>query len=228
MKRRFKFYNKYKHGIPAIIYLLIYLVWFAHLENTVTKHYEIIHMKPDNYIPFCEIFIIPYLLWFGYVAVTVIYLFLKDKYDFYKCCIFLFTGMTIFLLISTFMPNGHLLRPTVMPRDNIFTRMVQQLYRTDTSTNIWPSIHVYNSIGSHLAIINCKALKKHKVLTGASLILCILIILSTVMIKQHSVFDVFTAFIMAACMYIIVYHREYSIIPHAIHRKKKRTQPQTS
>ena len=38
-----------------------------------------------------------------------------------------------------------------------------------------------------------------------SLILCVSIILSTVFIKQHSVFDVLTAFIMGAVMYILVY-----------------------
>ena len=39
-----------------------------------------------------------------------------------------------------------------------------------------------------------------------SLILCVSIILSTMLIKQHSVFDVITAFIMAFIMYLIVYY----------------------
>ena len=222
------FFQRYKHGLPALLYLIVYLVWFFRLEKTVTKHYEVIHMKLDDYIPFCEVFIIPYLLWFIYVAAVVIYLFFKNKNDFIKCCIFLFTGMTVFLLISTFWPNGHHLRPYVMPRDNIFTQLIQYLYASDTSTNIWPSIHVYNSIGAHLAIINCKSLKKHKVLTGASLVLCVSIILSTVLIKQHSMFDVFTAFIMAACMYIVVYHHEYSLVTYVLHSRKKHSQPQVS
>ena len=34
---------------------------------------NIIHVALDDYIPFCEYFIIPYLLWFFYVAATVIY-----------------------------------------------------------------------------------------------------------------------------------------------------------
>lgn len=90
------FYKRYRYGIPAIIYLLIYLIWFRYLEKTVTSHYQVIHLKVDNYIPFCEVFIIPYLLWFAYVAVAVLYLFFFHKEDFIKCCIFLFTGMTVF------------------------------------------------------------------------------------------------------------------------------------
>jgi len=221
-------YQRYRYGIPAAMYLLLYLIWFRHLEKTVTKQYQVIHLKIDDHIPFCEIFIIPYLLWFLYVAIIVIYLFIFHKNDFIKCCLFLFTGMTVFLLISTFLPNGHHLRPHVMPRDNIFTQWIGILYRTDTSTNIWPSIHVYNSIGAHLAVIHCSKLKKNKVITGTSCILCILIILSTVFIKQHSVFDVLTAFLLAGEMYVIIYHREYSLLSKISNRKNKNAQPQAT
>ncbi len=228
MKNPKSFYQRYKHGIPAVIYFIVYMIWFSYLERTVTKHYEIIHMKLDNYIPFCEIFIIPYLLWFGYVAVVMLYLFFRHKDDFTKNCVFLFTGMTIFLVISTFWPNGHLLRPREMPRDNIFTQLIGYLYQTDTSTNIWPSIHVYNSIGTHLAVAHCEKLRNNKVITLFSLILCVSIILSTVLIKQHSVFDVFTAFIMALVMYIAVYHNEYSLVMKVLQNRRKHSQPRVS
>lgn len=112
--------------------------------------------------------------------------------------------MTVFLLVSTFFPNGHHLRPSVMPRDNIFTQLVALLYRTDTSTNLWPSIHVYNSIGAHIAFRRSE-LGKNKVLRFASFFLCVSIILATVFLKQHSVFDMVTAFVMAGALYAVVY-----------------------
>lgn len=227
MKNVKNLYQKYRHAIPLLIYAVIYLSWFGYLEKTVTSHYRVIHTDLDDYIPFCEIFIIPYLLWFVYVAGVVVYLFFKNKTDYTKCCWFLFTGMTIFLIISTLWPNGHHLRPYTMPRDNIFTQMIAQLYQTDTSTNIWPSIHVYNSIGAHLAIAKCKELKKHKLLQAGSLILCISIILSTVLIKQHSTFDVVTAFIMAAIMYVLVYDKEYNLAAR-LQRRKRSSRPQIS
>ena len=121
-----KYFFKYKHAIPLLIYGIIYLTWFGHLERTV-KHYKLIHVALDDYIPFCEVFIIPYLLWFVYVAVTVAFLFFKYKDDYFKCCTFLFTGMTVFLLVSTLFPNGHHLRPFIMPRDNIFTDLVAMI-----------------------------------------------------------------------------------------------------
>ena len=203
---------KYWHIIPLAIYGFIYINWFGYLEKTVRKDFYVIHMDIDDYIPFVEIFIIPYLLWFAYIAVVVTFLFFKNRKDYAKCCAFLFTGMTLFLTISTIWPNGHLLRPQVMPRDNIFTQLVANLYQTDTSTNIWPSIHVYNSIGAHLAVSQSACLKKYKGIQIGSLLLCVSIILSTMFIKQHSAFDVLTAFVLAGLMYTIVYDPEHSLV----------------
>lgn len=200
-----KYYERYKHAIPLFIYGVIYLSWFSYVEKTVTRPENLIHMKADDVIPFCEIFVVPYFLWFAYVSIIVVYLFFKGKQDYYRVCTFLFTGMTVFLIVSTLWPNGHHLRPAVMPRDNIFTALVSYLYKIDTPTNLWPSIHVYNSLGAHFAIIKNSKLGQKPVIHAGSLILCISIILSTMFIKQHSVFDVLTAFIMAAVMYIVVY-----------------------
>lgn len=217
MKKVKKFYTNYRHAIPLIVYGIIYLTWFCHLEKTVTKQYTVIHMALDDYIPFCEVFVIPYFLWFAYVATVVLYFFFKDKNDYYRTCIFLFTGMTIFLIISTLWPNGHHLRPYTMPRDNVFTHLVEKLYHTDTPTNLWPSIHVYNSLGAHFAIIRSKHFENRKGIRIASFILAVSIILSTMFIKQHSVFDVLTAFGLAAIMYLVVYRYDLVLGVRHVH-----------
>lgn len=200
-----KIFARYRHAIPLIIYAIIYLSWFGYLEKTVKRPENLIHMNLDDKIPFCEVFIVPYLLWFVYISAVVLYFFFKDKQDYYRACTFLFTGMTVFLVVSTLWPNGHHLRPAVMPRDNIFSTMVAMLYKTDTPTNLWPSIHVYNSLGAHFAVFRNEKLHRKPVVHIGSLVLCVSIILSTMFLKQHSVFDVLTAFIMAAVMYIVVY-----------------------
>lgn len=221
------YYEKYKHIIPAIAYLIIYLTWFFWVEQKTAKNYTVIHVALDDRIPFCEWFIIPYLLWFAYVLTVVLLFFFKDKDDYFRTCIFLFTGMTIFLIISTLFPNGQHLRPKVMPRDNILTTLVSYLYSTDTPTNIWPSIHVYNSLGAHFAIMKSRQLADKKWIRLGSLILCISIILSTMFLKQHSVFDVVTAFIMAAIMYGITY--KYDILTaYRERRTHKKATPQVN
>lgn len=212
---------KYRHAIPLILYGIIYWLWFCYLEDTVTTQYRVIHMRIDDYIPFCEIFVIPYFMWFLYVAVAVMLLFFTDKKEYYKSCIFLAVGMTVFLIISTLWPNGHHLRPDIMPRNNIFTQMIQGLWLTDTPTNLWPSIHVYNSIGAHLAIMHSKVLADKKGIRIASFLLAISIILSTVLIKQHSVFDMLTAFVMAFVMYVLVYRRNLVLALRVAWQRRK-------
>ena len=76
---RQKLWNQYKHLIPLLTYMLVYMVWWGHLEDTVTTKYKVIHMGIDDHIPFVEIFIIPYLAWFAYVSTTVVALSLRMR-----------------------------------------------------------------------------------------------------------------------------------------------------
>ena len=213
-----KFFLKYKHGL-WFLYALLYFPWFSYLEKTVTTNFHEIHMSVDDKIPFCEFFIIPYFLWFAFVGIGLAYFFLKDAKEFNRLCIFLGVGMTLFLVVSTVYPNGCYLRPEVFPRDNIFTDLVRRLYTTDTSTNLFPSIHVYNSIAICLAVWYSKHLKHRKVIRTGALILTILIVLSTMFLKQHSVFDVLTAFILCAVMWGLLYG------PHAIRLSGRQKHP---
>lgn len=215
-------YTKYRHGIPLLAYMIIYLTWFAWLEDTNKKNYQIIHVNLDDYIPFLEIFVVPYFLWFAYVAAVVLFLFLKSKQEYYRACCFLFTGMTVFLIISTLWPNGHHLRNTVTLGDNIFAQMVALLWKTDTPTNLWPSIHVYNSLGAHFAIIRSANLENRKWIKIASCVLAVSIILSTMFIKQHSVFDVITGIALGTLMYALVYRRDVVMAARAHQRMKRR------
>ena len=142
-------FDKYHHAW-VFLYGFIYMPWFSWLEKHVTSNYFVIHSVFDDYIPFIEIFIIPYLLWFVYVSGTVLYFFFTDKQGFYRICTLLITGMTLFLIICTIFPNGLNLRPSTFARDNIFVDLVRFIYRADTSTNVLPSLHVYKSIGCYI------------------------------------------------------------------------------
>jgi len=198
--------KQYRHGV-ILVYFFFYMIWFTYLERTVTTKFTPVHSKLDDYIPFMEIFIIPYLLWFIYIFITVAYFFFTSKEDFYRCCAFLFIGMTICLTIYTIWPNGHYLRVDLdtLGRSNIFTRMLSLIYGIDTATNVCPSIHVYNSIGAMIAIRKSVRLKDIKWLQVSVFILTVLISMSTVFLKQHSILDVFGAIALSLVMYPIAY-----------------------
>lgn len=201
-------FQRYRHAW-ILSYAFVYLPWFFYLEKTVTSNYHIMHITLDDLIPFNEYFIIPYLLWFIYVIVAVGYFFLNDVKDYYKLCTMLFTGMTISLVICTVFPNGTDFRPVIDPDKNIFSAIVSALYSTDTCTNVFPSIHVYNSICVHIAVSRNEKLRKYRLLQISSFVLMISICLATVFLKQHSAFDGFGSLIMAYIMYQFVYAGSY-------------------
>ena len=216
------FFQKYKHSL-VLLYALIYMPWFLWLESRANLPYHVIHMGIDDIIPFTEAFIVPYLLWFLYVPAVFIYLFFKNKKEFYRYCIFLYTGMTLFLVVSTLYPNGHLLRPTSFGRNNIFIFATQFLYRADTATNIFPSLHVFNSIAAHMAITNTERLKNNFWIRNGSLILMIAIILSTMFLKQHSAADVISGIILGVVMDQLVYHTDYAALRQRLQVRRKKT-----
>ena len=196
MKKIREFLHKYRHAW-LLSYAFIYLPWFMYLERTVTRDYHIMHASLDDLIPFNEYFIIPYLLWFLYVAGTLVFFLFRSKEDYYKMCTFLFSGMTLSLIICTFFHNGTDFRPVIDPNKNIFSAAVAALYKTDTCTNVFPSIHVYNAVGTHIAISRSQILAKYRFLRLGSLLLTISICLATMFLKQHSIIDVCGAFLMS-------------------------------
>lgn len=208
--------KKYGH-IWILSYGILYLTWFIYLENKVTTNYNVMHVRLDDFIPFNEYFIIPYFLWFAYVAGAIIYFFFKNKQEYYKLCAFLFIGMTIMLIICTIYPNGTNFRPVIDPDKNLFSAMVYRLYQTDTCTNVFPSIHAFNSIGVHIAIRSNEGLKKKPWIRWASFLLMILICMATVFLKQHSIIDVVGSVIMTAFLYPLVYRPQEGFL---FNRKK--------
>ena len=197
-----------KFNFFLMLYFVPYMIWFEILEHTVINNFHVIHMNIDDKIPFCEYFIIPYYMWFGYVATAFIYLLFIDSNEYRKMCLYLYTGMTLFLIISTIYPNGAYLRPTVFENDNVCTDLVKRIYSIDTQTNLFPSIHVYNSIGVHIAVARAtRGRRERKPVVLLSFIIAVSIAVSTLFVKQHSMFDVITALALNAIMFILVYAR---------------------
>ena len=73
------FIKKYKHAW-VFLYAFIYMPWFMYLEKHITaeSEYHVIHSVLDDKIPFVEYFIVPYLLWFVFIAAVFLYFFFTD------------------------------------------------------------------------------------------------------------------------------------------------------
>ncbi len=193
--------------MPLLVFMIIYLKGFSYIENQDLGYYEVLGTSLDKMIPFCEIFVVPYMLWFVYVPFNVVYLCFKDKEAYVRLAWVLCLGMSLFLVLSILAPNALNLRPEVMPRDNIFMRFVAYLYSIDTPTNVFPSIHVFNTLAVMVAV-HWSSLKNvvRPVLYRVCVdIIGVSIILSTMFIKQHSVLDVMAGIFLCTLFSLVLY-----------------------
>lgn len=205
--------KKYRHGW-ILLYFFPYCAWFIYLETAKFDFYEI-RCSVDDYIPSIDLFVIPYLLWFVYVALTVSVFFFTDRTDFYRCTAFLFIGMTICLTIFTLFPSTFD-RGEEFSDATICGFLVRLIHRIDSNTNVFPSIHCFNSIVCTITYLKSNTFRttknstkkqksRNRMVKAASAILTVLICLSTVFIKQHSVLDFFGASALALIMYPFIY-----------------------
>lgn len=181
-------------------YLVFYLSVFHWLEVNITVPEVWVHCHLDDLIPFCKYAVIPYLAWFIWIPFTLFYLLWKaPRADFWRLCLPLFAGMTIALAVYVILPNGLDLRPYRVYGSDIFAWIVRQLYSTDTATNVCPSIHVFNSVTLMMAYYRSRIFEspRRRWMRPASAVLCLSIIASTVLLKQHSCIDVVMGILLA-------------------------------
>lgn len=195
-------------GIATVAYYAL----FAVLEDRKVPTHTI-HTRIDDMIPFCQYFIIPYFMWFAYVVGTIVYFgAIKDNdYEFKKLFSSMVIGIASFLIICMVYPNGLHLRPKIMG-DDICSQLVLGLYRTDTPTNVLPSLHVYNSIVCLVAIFKSEYMKNRRFVKVSALVLSISIILSTMFLKQHSIIDVTSALLLNFVVYHMVYGKKMTYL----------------
>lgn len=189
------------------LYLILLMIpaeiWFQYLELNVRPVF-LMHTALDDRIPFVKEFVVFYVLWFLYVAFGLIYTALTSKRDFLRLFIFFCGGMVVANTIYTLFPNGQNLRPAVTGNDP-FSAVIRIIYSTDTPTDVCPSLHVINAIAVDAALRHSEGFSKKKYRVVLSFLFAVLVCLSTVFIKQHSVVDVLGGLTVAAAFYFPLY-----------------------
>lgn len=200
-------YIKNNRHLLFLLFIPFYMTMFFLLEHHVTDNYWVSYLPLDDKIPFLEGFVIPYYLWYPFLAAPGIYVLLRDVPAFKRYMTFIVCGYSFSLLVCFLFPNGQDLRPTEFARDNIFTRLVALMYSIDTNTNVIPSVHVIGSIAALTVVIDCDALRRKRVIPILAALLCAAICASTVLIKQHSILDVFAGIAVAIPLILIIYRK---------------------
>lgn len=198
--------RKFALVLPLLLYGILYIFVFAVLEGIDHEQYFTPSFAVDYDIPFIPAFVVPYVLWFIWIPVASTLLLFYDEDMFVRTRRLLIIGMTAFLLISAFFPTRLFLRPETLPDNGIFCKMLSVIYYSDTSTNVFPSIHVYNTCAIwHAVYVSSNGLLGKKWFNISVSVLSVLIILSTMFIKQHSVLDVAGGIVMFGLVLFIVW-----------------------
>lgn len=193
--------SKYRH-LFLLLFWPVYLTAFVLTEKLVTPIYDI-HCPLDDLIPFCEFFVIPYVLWYALLAFVSLYTLFFDIPSFKKFYTFLSVTCVITFAIYIIFPNMQNLRPTEFARDNILVDVMKNLYAIDTNTNVCPSIHVIFSLGMLFTLWNSKHFNSF-IWRTVAIIVTVFICLATVFLKQHSVIDIITGVALSVVVFGII------------------------
>lgn len=183
--------------LPLAVWFVCYMAVFGYLEVRPPVEVHLISSPLDSLIPYVPVFIYPYLGWFPYICICAWLAFfnLSDK-DYKKSLLLLTMGMNLFLAVSLLWPTGLTLREGIVYDEGRLSGILMRFVQTlDAPKSVFPSMHVYVT----LVLQHSLELQKDR-LPGRVLLLgrisAVLIILSTMFTKQHSVIDVAGAILM--------------------------------
>lgn len=155
----------------------------------------------DSKIPFKVIFIIPYCIWYFMLLIVPYYFYKKDKRILnkfiisYIICVLI--GMITFIIFPTTVN-----RPTVTGT-SIIDWMARIVFYCDTPIlNCFPSLHCAISMLFLTYMFKCKDTKLYIKLITA--FISILIMISTLFVKQHVFIDLVSGDILALITFIII------------------------
>lgn len=186
----------------VVIYFLLVAVFLV--QNNINLGGHEIYCKWDEMIPFLPIFIIAYVFWFVLIALTGFCFFCLSRIDLRKTFMSINICMAIGLIVYFFYPNYVSIRPEVYG-DDIFSQAVKFLQEIDSSSSVCPSLHVAVNVSIYTGAIHSACFRNRRGIKIFLLLITILVSMSTVFIKQHSIIDVAFGVLVAMIAYVFVY-----------------------
>jgi membrane-associated phospholipid phosphatase len=179
--------------IPLLGLIYVYL---NHSAGTV---YSLV-TDLDRQIPFLKVFVLPYVSWYAFLFIALLYLAFKNREAYYQTLLQFNIGMLICYGVYA-VYQTHVPRPE-LAGDGWLLQMVQWVYNSDEPFNCFPSIHVLTSylmMKAYLGAVNVP-----RIYTAAVMFMSMLIIASTQFIKQHVLLDIMGAVLVAEGVIYVV------------------------
>lgn len=172
--------------IPIVIAVAVYLLSYQIPKRTVNiENVVVLETTIDNAIPFIHCFIYVYIgafiQWTYYLHVLL----KGDTKTGYKYCSAIIIGSLIGFIMFVVYPTG-INRPEVVG-DSITDNFVRLVFSMDSIICAFPSFHCFLSTICIPVLIECKASKKSIII---NIIYSILVFVSTLLVKQHTLVDI--------------------------------------
>lgn len=167
------------------------------IAGIITEKGKNISLPLDKEIPFISVFVFPYIYWYIYIFIGVIFILVKDRRKYIRALLAVYIGMLVCYFIYYLFPV-EIARPTIINND-LPNKLVNIIYQNDRPLNCFPSLHVLNSY----IIMRYTNRKENKYWFYYTQIVGILIILSTLFIKQHFILDGIAAIILGEIVILI-------------------------
>lgn len=184
-----------------------YFILYMLTENLIPpENCHPIHCALDDLVPFCEWFVLFYVSWYALIVVSLGWFLLYDVDSFKKLQTYIIVTQVIAMAVYILYPSRQDMRPETFPRENFCTWLLGIIYGFDTSTGVCPSLHVGYSLG----IISTWLREKQasRAWKGIVTVWCLIICISVVFVKQHSVVDIFAALPMCAFAEWFTFYRK--------------------
>lgn len=202
------FLTRRKHLFLLLLYPLVGL-GFAFCERMVPVVVHAMEWTPvDRWIPFVPAMVWPYIFWYLTIIFALGWTGWNDAAEFKKLVAFIYLGMTSAYAVYLIFPNGQNLRPPLESLGSGWDyEVLRWLYTTDTPTNCNPSIHVIDAMAVWIALARDRSLGASRWFQAGLAAVSLAIIASTVMIKQHSILDIFGGLVWSGLLWWLIYSR---------------------
>lgn len=174
-----------------------YFILYVLTEKLIpAENCHVIHCALDDIIPFQESFAIFYVGWYILILGSLLYFLFYNVHSFKNLQIYMILTQLQSVILYIVYPSRQELRPQIFPRENVLTKLMGVIYRIDTPTGVFPSLHVAISLAIASVWLREKTVRWW-IRIGISLF-CLGVCLSVVFVKQHSVLDILGA--IAVCL----------------------------
>ena len=161
------------------------------------KNFHDVKRPIDDKIPFIEWTCIPYSFWFPLIALYPICLYYSDKNMYVTYITTMFLEIVISVIIYMIYPTTFK-RP--VPSNKLSGKLMALIFKGSyRGVNCAPSLHC----SSCYLIIYTALLSMHNIVGYVSIVVAIMIVLSTMTTKQHTIIDVISAIpLFILCLFI--------------------------